>query len=437
MSRTVVRAWCVVVAVVSLAVVMFAGTPAMAASAAPAGRPTFSQGLAPAVPGVEWGVTPTQLGACVPGADENVGGWTGRTQVSLRHAAGSGQEFRPALIRMGEPCSTGSTVNTIRIPLGWFALPVAGNPVQVRWAMPLSAEVVPGTTSTAAIKCATSEWSATGAWRNLTTVSGDNMAGPNMSLPGNEGAYASPMSIATTPTTSCSHIQMIRIILCGYFWDETRSSTGVQRCDVMVWGAGSWFRGQPYTEYSEGVTLCKAGADSAECVSLVPPDTITWDSVCGPGFPDWASPAPGGDVLTAYWSELAAYTWEQGNALIEHLARCLFVPPGGFDRHGTAAAAWNESAMVEAATAAGAVATSFMFTGGCGPIISFSGVWPGAGSIDTCAWSSWAEPAKLAIGFGLAIPFALWIVVFILETLRGLLGPKAIPLTPMEKGFKP
>lgn len=423
-----------VTSLVVVLVVLVAGTPAHAASAAP--PPTRDP--SPALPGYAWGAPWDSIPVCAPSTSvPDRGGWSGRRVISFGSGNGVDNSYaspvQATVFTLDEPCrlTSGQTGNN-RVRVGYEAqtLPSPAQPYVPGGSMHTRDTWTYGSsTLQAQLVCASASWStaaqrttylrptASGAVGNFPGI--DSTASVDRRTSDPEGSFVG----AGWQGSSCPFLVSIRYNVCHY-----PAPSSALQCDSFVWAANEWFLNRSYDSTPADVLLCRNGAVSSECAYLDPPEDLTWDTVCGVGAPSWSLPTPGDPLawVEYFFTDLFPYIAQFVSELISHYGRCMFVPPAGFDRHGTIPAAWGSSGFVNATAVIGDAVSAFTMTETCGTILDASGSqYLPELTLDTCTWASWASPVKTFITWSGWLLFSWWAVQFVLQILMALF--KAAP----------
>lgn len=429
----------VVVLVVATFVSQFLASPASAATLPP---------RSPAPPGVgySWGVAPADLPACTWPTEftEVAGGWSGRRLISAWNGGTSpGREVSPSLVTWGEPCYDASQpagVRRIRVPFSTYSLPVAVSPASLyseSYVM-RGPETIAGTSIWPNVMCASAEWSTT--QTELRTVGGGGFSMTNQSLipGGGSKSEGASRSFSVESGTACARVVSVRMVVCVYDKGALGSGgfiQGIRRCESFVWTADGWYtKANPYNRDPLDVQLCRAGAYSADCTQIDPPEEWTWDEACAYAPSYGTGPAEGPDWGTEWWS--GGLTWvfrvwfpwyfELQTSTIAHYLECSFVPPGGWDTRGEITDTWNSSAFVNTFAVIEDAGTAFTITESCGVLMQSTDTPLGPMTIDTCSWASWGAPVKLFILWTSWLAFAFWGIGFVVRSF--LAAIKAAPM---------
>lgn len=215
-------------------------------------------------------------------------------------------------------------------------------------------------------------------------------------------------AVMSPDIAGCGYLEAIELVIC----DPLGSGTNVWACLTHTWTADRWRDAPPYGDDGDPtITLCELTPWIPECIPvLFPPffDPIDFAVVCA-------------DPPETTWE-----VWDWLGPFLAHYAECLFVPQGGFDRHGKISAAWEGTAGGALASAAVTVLDAFYFEGSCGPLVAVVPLGGADVSINTCTWS-WAGQLKIALGW-LVILLGAWRAVgFAIAIVQSAIGASKMP----------
>lgn len=215
-------------------------------------------------------------------------------------------------------------------------------------------------------------------------------------------------AVMSPDIAGCGYLEAIELVIC----DPLGIGTNVWACLTHTWTADRWRDAPPYGDDGDPtITLCELTPWIPQCIPvLFPPffDPIDFGVVCA-------------DPPATTWE-----VWDWLGPFLAHYAECLFVPQGGFDRHGKISAAWAGTAGGALASAAVTVLDAFYFEGSCGPLVAVVPLGGADVSINTCTWS-WAGQLKIALGW-LVILLGAWRAVgFAIAIVQSAIGASKMP----------
>lgn len=368
------------------------------------------------------------------------GGWSDRTYHSESRVGSGGLWKRPVSLRLMEPCSTldGTTTQLVGVALQLRAMatgfsvasPNPGN-CSVDWC---SAAVVAGEHAGAGTPpgftgavCSSQQWSKPGTNQTpYTLTNGSSAFGQNTVAAtgtvqtGNYGAWNGIG--ATVSSNTCKYIVTLSVSICELdkgFIDLATTPTGHRTCYGAQWNAQQAALEAPYTDARQTPEelACQHYGAQADCAFIDPNIDGSTAVVC-------ENPPPflwSGDWLDFSWVPASL---QHVGALFVHYGRCLFVPIGGFDEGAWISSAWEASAAGEVASAASSAALAYQWGESCGVIGSGSGSTFGNVVINTCAWSAWATPIRVILGWGILIAGGWFILQFVWSTAMSVINRK-------------
>lgn len=235
--------------------------------------------------------------------------------------------------------------------------------------------------------------------------------------------------IAGLGAIGCDYVERIENWVCG--WPPPLK---VFSCELHEWSGDRWRDNHEYSPLSPEDLLCESPGGSVvgfdpDCIDILfPPyvDPTDFGAVCGDA-PTWAP--PGWDV-PQYVPSLIGFLGEW----FAHYGRCLFVPEGGFDRHGLVAEAWEFTAGGEAAEVFDHIVAAMEVSGYCG-VIAEGDIQGADFIIDTCAWS-WAVPLRDFLFWAILLFGGFSILMFIVRVVLAVVGfsPMPMPLEDKDEG---
>lgn len=248
------------------------------------------------------------------------------------------------------------------------------------------------------MNCATTAWSKT-----FTTVTNSGLSANGTSLP--PANYSVDMG-------SCQFLQSLSF---AYI-----TCTGVNSCTKRhaMWSAEQWWNARtsyPVKPGDELWHLCQGpeSINSPECVYVDPPDELTFEQAC--------ANAPATDILN--WSWLGPW--------VAHYARCMFVPPQGWDHNSSIQSAWDDGTPGQVTGAVLTIVDTFNFNESCGMLMgtgTAAEILPNL-NIDTCSWT-WGYPLKPWVAAAIIAAGGWWVIRFYLRSIVGVVNRKTV--TPLD-----
>jgi len=220
-------------------------------------------------------------------------------------------------------------------------------------------------------------------------------------------AFRAEVLLMLPAVEDCTYLEAIELHVCA----AVGIGFGVFACSVHIWTVDRWMSNRPYSDDTPELELCHQYPTRPECVPILfPPfiDPIDFGVVCA-------------DPPAATWE-----SWDWLGPFLAHYAECLFVPQGGFDRHGQIAASWNASAGGALASSAQAVLDAFYFEGSCGPLFASVDIGGAPMTINTCSWS-WAGALKIAL-YWIVLVLGMWRALsFAISLIQSAIGATPAP----------
>jgi hypothetical protein len=424
-ATAVVRLLLIVVVLAGIVVTaLITATPASAAT----GRSNPPSG-----PGYVWGIPITSLPACpadvatmVAAGPAEGGGWDDRTLFAYGQQTVSypGTYPRPQSSLLWEPCYYAAGTNALqrlRIPylseqLNYNTPPPSSAGADIGYGSNLA-----GSGALTTMECAFSEWSTTTPTTVNTSINAGNWGLGGAGNAGGAGQVNPQWGSAVSNglwsgSSGCSFLQSIDLQVCvgRNVLENTHTGADAVECSVHTWTAERWFQESDYPATDGLYDICQhLSGTHADCVYIDPPDDLSLDVVCA--YPP---------ELVMEWGN-----WSWLPDTIEHYARCLFNPPGGWDRQGLITNSWETSAFTDAGDVLAATTDAFTFSEGCGIILDFGGVdaMPGAtGGVNSCDWSAWSPIVRTGLAVIMSLGFGWWAIQFVVHTLAALF--RAVPM---------
>lgn len=349
-------------------------------------------------PTATWGIG-TAAWTTVPLAGDT-GGWKQRQFGLLYPWPCSRQGCTSVEIKLTEPYRSG---NELKVNVLGTALYAGADGAKGWFSMGTS------TALQAKYVCQSSEW-ATARTTRTTVGSYSGAVVPDGQL---SSIIAGPGVTIGTGGATCPYLVSIEMILTQHMLD-TPTGNGSSKLTVLKWYAEDFYLAKKYVDQTTTELLCKGtGADQfRECFGIVNTDPSLYCS----------NPPIMQDALDFPYIPNA----------IQFYADCLFNPRGGWDRNKEITPAVNASMIGNFNTSLTSIANAFKFNTVCGTIVNGTGKIVPL-TINTCTWTTWAAPIKVAIGAFLIVGFSLWAATFIARLITAVASGGRAP-SPIEGG---